>query len=219
LNSLELVNSLRRVDVPTIKSALADISTEADPTIKSLKLASLCSALWKERGIQLVVVGGSAIEILTEGAYTSGDLDFCHVTPVTLPMRERQAVMGLLQAQGGPRNWLVAGMYVDLLGPAESAARTPYRRVQGPYGEVWLMKPEDLLVERVLVSRYPQDDPAALDCAKKFTSVILGGGVSVDWAEVRRIASLPEYGNLSECTEIVTAIANELKVQNPLHPD
>jgi hypothetical protein len=33
------------------------------------------STLWRERGVELVVVGGSAIEILTEGAYASGDLD------------------------------------------------------------------------------------------------------------------------------------------------
>ena len=43
-------------------------------------------------------------------------------------------------------------MYLDLLGPAESLARPPYRRVEGPYGSFLVMKPEDLLVERVLVS-------------------------------------------------------------------
>jgi hypothetical protein len=207
------------MDATTIKSALTDISAEADPTVKSLKLASLCSALWMERGVQLVVVGGSAIEILTEGAYASGDLDFCHTTAATLPFRQRQEVMGLLGAKGGPRNWLVAGLYVDLLGPAESLARTPYRRVEGPYGEVLLMKPEDLLVERVLVSYYPLQDTAAIGCARKFISVILAGGLAVDWAEVRRIASLPDYDNLPECVRIVTAVADELKIQSPLHPD
>src|SRR5438067_655236 len=105
------------MDTKKIHAALADISAEGDPTLKSLKLASLCSSLWLERGIQLVVVGGSAIEILTEGAYASGDLDLCHATMANLPVRERQEVMGLLGAKGGPRNWQVAGMYVDLLGP------------------------------------------------------------------------------------------------------
>jgi hypothetical protein len=96
-----------------IQSALADITAEQDPTLKSLKMASLCSALWAERGVELVVVGGSAIEILTEGAYASGDLDLCHTNKATLPLRERQEVMGQLGARGGPRNWEVAGMYVD----------------------------------------------------------------------------------------------------------
>lgn len=205
------------MDAQKIRQAVADITKEADRTLKSLKLASLCSALWAERGVELVVVGGSAIEFLTEGAYASGDLDLCHITAVSLPMRERQEVMGLLGAEGGPRNWKVAGMYLDLLGSAESFARTSYRRIEGPYGDVLIMKPEDLLVERVLVSVYPQPNPTARECARKFVAVVLGGGVAVNWDEVRRVANLPEYRNLSECKTIVEAVANELKVKNPLH--
>ncbi|PYI85529.1 MAG: hypothetical protein DME26_10805, partial [Verrucomicrobia bacterium] len=156
---------------------------------------------------------------LTEGAYASGDLDMCHTTAATLPIRDRQEVMGLLGAQGGPRNWKVAGMYFDLLGPAESFARTPYRRVEGPYGSVLVMKPEDLLVERVLVSVYPQENSAARECAKKFLAVILGGGIALNWDEVRRVANLPEYRNLLECEALVKQVANELKIKNPLHTD
>jgi hypothetical protein len=204
------------MDAEKIKSALANITRERDPTIKSLKMASLCSALWAERGVELVVVGGSAIEILTEGAYASGDLDMCH-TSASLPIRERQEVMGLLGAKGGPRNWQVAGMFVDVLGFAESFARTPYRRVQAPYGDVLVMKPEDLLVERVLVSFYPGENLAARDCAKKLIAMILDGIVPVDWAEVRRLANLPEYRNLSECVKLVKEVADELKIKNPLH--
>ncbi len=207
------------MDANKIKSALADITTERDPTIKSLKMASLCTALWAERGAELVVVGGSAIEILTEGEYTSGDLDLCYTNQTTLPLRQRQEVMGLLGAKGGPRNWEVAGMFVDVLGAAESFARTPYRRVQGPYGEVRLMKPEDLLVERVLVAVYPGENPAAHDCAKKLAAMMLDGAIPVDWGEVRRLADLPEYRNLPECEKLVKEVADELKTKNPLHPD
>ncbi len=206
------------MDAAKIKSALADVTAEQDPTIKSLKMASLCSALWAERDVELVVVGGSAIEILTEGAYASGDLDLCH-TSASLPIRERQEVMGLLGAKGGPRNWQVAGMFVDVLGYAESFARTPYRRIQAPYGDVLVMKPEDLLVERVLVSVYPGENLAARDCAKKLIAMILDGVIPVDWSEVRRLANLREYRNLSECEALVGEVANELKTKNPLHTD
>jgi hypothetical protein len=48
------------MDAARIQAALADITAEQDPTLKSLKLASLCSTLWAERGVELVVVGGSA---------------------------------------------------------------------------------------------------------------------------------------------------------------
>src|SRR5450756_135390 len=206
------------MDASKIKSALADVTAEQDPTIKSLKMASLCSALWAERGVELVVVGGSAIEILTEGAYASGDLDLCH-TNASLPIRERQEVMGLLGAKGGPRNWQVAGMYVDVLGFAESFARTPYRRVQAPYGDVLVMKPEDLFVERVLVSVYPGENSSARECAKKLAAVIVAGAIPVDWNEVRRLANLPEYRNLPECEKLVKEVADELDLKNPLHSD
>lgn len=166
-----------------------------------------------------MVVGGSAIEILTDGAYASGDLDLCYINKVTVPLRQRQEVMGLLGAKGGPRNWEVGGIFVDVLGAAESFARTPYRRVQEPYGEVRLMNPEDLLVERVLVSFYPEKDEAARKCAKSLIAVILRGGIIVDWNEVRRLAKRVEYGNFPECEELIKEVADELKIKSPLHSD
>jgi hypothetical protein len=207
------------MDANRIKSAVADVTAEPDPTLKSAKLASLCSALWAERGVELVVVGGSAIEILTEGIYASGDLDMCYTNNATLPVRERQEVMGLLGAKGGPRNWQVAGMYLDLLGPVESFARTPFRRVDGPYGTFLVMKPEDLLVERVLVSYYPQHNLAARECAMSLIAAVLTGGIALNWGEVRRVANLPEYRNLAECEKLVKEAADELKIQSPLHSD
>jgi hypothetical protein len=207
------------MEVSKIKSALADITAEQDPTLKSAKLASLCSTLWAERGVELVVVGGSAIEILTEGAYASGDLDMCHANKATLSVDERKEIMSLLNAKGGPRNWQVAGMYLDLLGPAESFAHTPFRRIEAPYGSFLVMKPEDLLVERVLMTFYLGESQTARDCAKKFISVILTGGVAVNWNEVRRLANLPEYRNLQECEKLVKEVADELKIKSPLHSD
>jgi len=74
------------MDAEKIKFALADVTAEQDPTI----------------------------EILTEGAYASGDLDMCHANKATLSVDERKEIMGLLDAKGDPRNWQVAGMYLDL---------------------------------------------------------------------------------------------------------
>lgn len=204
------------MDPETIKSAIAEVTAELDPTVKSLKMASLVSALWAEQGFELVVVGGSAIEIFTEGAYTSGDLDLCYTNTSAPPLRQRQEIMGLLGAKGGPRSWQVGGMFVDVLGFVESLAQTPYRRVRGPYGDVLLMKPEDLLVERVLVSFYPEPNPAAQKCARSLAVVMLVGAVNTDWSEIRRIANRPEYRNLEQCKTLVREVADELKVKSPL---
>ena len=194
---------------------MADISADTDPTRKAAKLASLVSALFRERGVELVVVGGSAIELLTDGAYASGDVGLCPLLPGALPLRERQQIMGQFGAQGGPRSWQVAGAFVDLLGPLETLARTPLRRLRGAYGLVQVVAPEELLVERVLVSIYPQAYPPARDCAKKLAAVALGGALELDWAEVRRLANLPEYRILPKCKALVREVANELKNQEP----
>jgi hypothetical protein len=199
-----------------IRAAVADISADTDPTRKAAKLASLCSALFRERGVELVVVGGSAIELLTEGAYTSGDVDLCRLTPASLPLRERQEIMGQLGAQGGPRSWQVAGAFVDLLGTLESVARTPLRKLQGPYGVVQIVQPEELLVERVLVSIYPQAHPPARQCAKMLAAVALKGQLGMDWREVRRLAARPEYRILPQCKALVREAANELELKSPL---
>jgi len=143
----------------------------------------------------------------------------CHTTAVNLPVRQRQEVMGILGAKGGPRNWEVAGMYLDLLGPAESFARTPYRRIEAPFGGVLVMKPEDLLVERVLISVYPQPNVPARKCARILAVVALGGAVKMDWEEVLRVASLPEYSNVKECKKLVREVSDELKVKNPFDTD
>ncbi len=120
---------------------------EQDPTLKNER----CTLRFGRNAVSnLSWLAGSAIEILKEGAYASGDLDMCHATAATLPIAQRKVIMGLLDAKGGPRNWQVAGMYLDLLGPAESFARPPYRRVEAPYGSILLMKPDDYTGEWIV---------------------------------------------------------------------
>jgi hypothetical protein len=200
-----------------IQQALADITAETDPTLKHLKLASLVSAVFRERGIELVVVGGSAIEFYTEGAYVSGDLDMCLISPARLDVRSRQERMGCLGATGGPRNWQVAGQYVDILGEVETLAQTPFDELQAPYGPVRLVSPEDLLVERILISVYPHPhEPAAL-CARKLIAVALSGQVELDWQEARRLATRPEYDILPALEKLVGEVAHELGKPSPYH--
>lgn len=200
-----------------IQRALGDITAETDSTLKHLKLASLVSAVFRKQGVELVVVGGSAIEFYTEGAYVSGDLDLCLVSPARLDIRTRQELMGQLDGRGGPRSWQVAGQYVDILGQVETLARTPFDEIDAPYGPVRLVSPEDLLVERVLVSVYPQRDETADACARKLIAVALSGQVELDWQEARRLAELPEYRILPVLKELVGKVAHELGRPSPYH--
>jgi hypothetical protein len=202
-----------------IESALADITVEADPTLKHLKLASLVSAVFGERGIDLVVVGGSAIEFYTEGAYVSGDLDLCiAAAPGPVGARTRQEIMGQLRATGGPRSWQVAGAYLDVLGTFENLARTPVRRLEGPFGEIRVCPVEELIVERVLVSRYPQEYAPARECAKKMLAAALQEEVATDWPEVKRLAESRAYQNWPDVQTLVHEQAQALQVRSPYDP-
>jgi len=127
--------------------------------------------------------------------------------------------MGRLGGQGGPRNWKVAGTFVDILGELETAALTPLRRVNGPFGDYLVIQPEDLLVERVLVSVYPQTYPPARETARKLIAVALRRGLDLDWQEVKRVARLPAYDNLEEVAGLTREVAHELRTTSPLDSD
>lgn len=182
-------------------------------------LASLVTVAFRERGVDLVVVGGSAVEFYTDGAYTSGDVDLClHPCSKSLSLRARQEAMGELGAEGGPRNWRLAGLFVDVLGALESSAHTPLRQLDGPFGPLALVQPEDLIAERVLVSVYPHENANARSVARKLVAVALSGQLQLDWAELWRVAARPEYGILPECRLLVNEVAHELAVPSPANP-
>jgi hypothetical protein len=179
-------------------------------------MAGLCSALFRQSGVELAVVGGAAIEFFTEGAYVSGDIDLCAVkSREPLTARFRQEIMGRLGAVGGPRSWQVAGLFVDVLGSFENLARTPLRKIATPFGDVSLAPPEELLVERVLISAYPQSYPPARDCARKLAAAALQSEIELDWSEVRRLAEERAYGNWNDVLALIDEEAEALKIRSP----
>ena len=202
-----------------IHAARRQIEQEPDPTLKNLMLASLVTTAFRDRGVELVVVGGSAVEFYTEGRYVSGDVDLCvHPREQSLPLRLRQEIMGGLGAEGGPRSWRVAGLFVDVLGPLESSAQTPLRQLECPFGPISVIQPEDLIAERVLVSVYPHRNDEARGVAKKLIAMVLEGRLGVDWQELIRVVGRPEYAVLDSLHTLVSEVADELGVANPLHP-
>jgi len=200
-----------------IAAALRGIARERDPNLKAQKLASLVCAVFRARGIELVVVGGSAIEFYTDGAYLSGDIDLCQLKPATpIPLRLSQEIMGSLGGMGGPRSWQVAGLFVDVLGPVELSARSPLRKLQAPYGDITLVAAEELAVERVLIAVYPQPNREARACAKQLLGVAVKGIVKVDWREIKRLAKSPAYRVYPELKVIVKEVCDQLNIKNPL---
>jgi len=172
-----------------IEKARGDIEATADLLERAMKLSGLLTTLFQERGFPLVVVGGSAVEFYTEGGYMSGDIDFCRKTLKAVPPRLMQEIAESLGGKGLGRNWLVCGLYVDLLGVLETESTLPERTLETPYGTVKILPPELALVERVL---YAEQDAECVASARQMMAAALADA-SFDWAESERLAALPDF--------------------------
>ena len=196
--------------MPDFETILREITGTANLLEKSLRLTGLVTRVFAEVGWPLVVVGGSAVEFYTEGAYMSGDIDLCRRTAAPIPLRQAQDIMAQLGATGGPRSWKVAGLFVDLLGLLENEAQTPLRTVQTPYGPISLMPAELALVERTLLAYYPRPDSEARDVARKLMAVCVSGATPVDWVEVDRLCTLPAFNIVRELDELKREVSRAI---------
>jgi len=185
---------------------------EATPSLleRALKLTGLVTRLFREAGWDLVVVGGSAVEFYTEGAYMSGDIDLCRRTAAPIPLRRAQDLMGQLGATGGPRSWKVAGLFVDVLGLLENEAVTPCRTITTPCGPITIIPPELAVVERTLPAFYPKPDREARNVARKMLTACVRGSTPVDWDEIDRLARLPAYNVAKELASLKKEVTREL---------
>ena len=187
-----------------IATARADIEATGDLLERALKLSGLITTLFAERGFHLVVVGGSAVEFYTEGGYMSGDIDFCRKTLKAIPPRIMQEVAERLGGKGLGRNWLICGLYVDILGLLESETSLADRVVQTPYGEVRMLPPELALAERVL---FAEQDAECVASARQMMAAALKDA-DFDWAEAERLAALRDFSVLPQMHKLKEEIAN-----------
>ena len=187
-----------------IKEAQADIEATGDLLERALKLSGLISELFQERGFPLVVVGGSAVEFYTEGGYMSGDIDFCRRTLRAVPPRLMQEIAEKLGGRGLGRNWLICGLYVDILGLLESETILPDRILETPYGKVRILPPELALVERVLYAQ--QDRECEASACQMMVAAIKDE--HFDWEEAERLAALADFQVLPQLQELKRSVGN-----------
>jgi len=187
-----------------LEKARSDIEATADLLERAMKLSGLLTTLFQERGFPLVVVGGSAVEFYTEGGYMSGDIDFCRKTLKAVPPRLMQEIAESLGGKGLGRNWLVCGLYVDLLGVLETESTLPERTLETPYGAVKILPPELALVERVL---YAEQDAECVVSARQMMAAALSDA-SFDWREAERLAALPDFSVADQLKALKREIAD-----------
>lgn len=175
---------------------------EKDQTRKNLLVAEVVSELLRGAGTEPVVVGGSAVEFYTEGAYVSGDVDICFAGARLPTPRERETLLSTVGEAVSIRSWDVAGVIVDILGSLETSARGPLQEI----GQLRLIQLEDLIAERILIATVPQFDADRWAVAK----ILLAAGwknlVTLDRAELQRVAASPDYRVAEELQSLITEI-------------
>jgi hypothetical protein len=118
--------------------------------------------------------------------------------------------MSSLGATGGPRSFRIDDRWVDILGQVERMSKAPYQSVKTAYGVVTLMPVEELLVDRVFTSVYPQENDEAKACAEKLMAVCIRGNVPVDWPEAAKMAGAKEYGIGKEFEEFKKTVSKQI---------
>jgi hypothetical protein len=128
------------------------LKAAASSTDRILYLAAMLSTELTRPEGSVIVVGGSAIEVYTLGAYTSGDIDL--VVP-------RKFAAGILESWGfvtEGRTWRHKAwkLDVDLVGGTYHGSSERLREIATPYGRVRLASSEDLLVNRLIEAKHWQ---------------------------------------------------------------
>ena len=206
------------MDKQRIEEVMRLIEAESDLNARALLMAALVSELFRERGFEPVVVGGSAIEFYTDGAYMSGDTDICWSGGRIPTPDEKGEIMSQIPdaARSGTRSWKCAGLWVDLLGELSSYGKLPPLALETPAGQVVLLTVEELLAERVFAARrWTGYNEADDQCAKKLLACILRGDLPCNWDEARRIAALPAYRCLNELDTMRAEVEKLLESSDP----
>lgn len=128
---------------------------------KHARILAFGALLARESHSDVLIVGGSAIEVYTRGGYVSGDVDI---------VGEREKIVPVLERWGFAKpsrlwirdNWEIA---VDIVGKHYTGATNRLRTLSTPYGPVRLAVPEDLLVKRLIEAKHWKQTKALEDAA------------------------------------------------------
>lgn len=164
---------------------------ESEPT-RARKIRAFGALLGRESGLGaegLTIVGGSALEVYTEGEYASDDLD--------VVASDRKRLERTLQGWGF-RN---RGMYwvsdrlpflMQVVGSYDRAGRTHSLVFSTPHGRVRVTSLEYVLVKRLVEARYwtrPEAYAEALLGARRNTG-------RIDWDHLQTLAAQESVGDM-----------------------
>jgi len=121
----------------------------AESPERTAAIAQWVQSLYPEKDIP-ILVGGSAVELYTGGAYITGDLDF--VGHVPTQARKALTVAGFVKLG---KNWIHEEAKIFLEFPSSNLGEGEREAVLnlGPF-RIRIVSPEDLLVDRMAAWKY-----------------------------------------------------------------
>lgn len=138
--------------------------------------------LSKEAKTDIVIVGGSAIEVYTSGKYVSADIDLVGERPSIIRALERWGFHreGRLWSRPDLRLW------VDPVGRDYTGDLRRLREVSTPYGSVRLASVEDLIAKRLIETKvWPRGGTELFDQAVALAAEYHD---EIDWEYVTAVA-------------------------------
>jgi hypothetical protein len=134
-----------------------------------------------EIGSEVIVVGGSAIEVYTRGGYASGDIDI---------VGGEERIRTVLKRWGfhkDGRIWIQEDwkLAVDTVGEHYTGDRSRTRELSTSYGRVRLAGVEDLIAKRLASAKHwniPDDIGQA-------AQLLAGFGDEIDWTYLQEVAA------------------------------
>lgn len=165
---------------------LRPILTQPDGPQKTAALVAWVQALYKGRTSKPVLVGGAAVELLTGGAYTTGDLDFAGHVP--------KAVQSAFVAAGfrkKGRHWIHAEGQVFLEFPAEELEADEESVDLDIAGwRLRVLAPEAILVDRLAAWELWSSSTDAVNAFLVLRAV----GDRLDWSMIEALARKRQVG-------------------------
>ena len=164
----------------------------SDPTRKQLRFVAL---LAKKLGVstdELVVVGGSATAIFTDGRYTSDDIDIV----LTGHSDQRDGILSRWGFKKQGRQWFNEnlGIFIDFVKPPYTFDKSRTQVILTVDGPVRIASIEDLLVKWMLSSKF-WNVPKDMEYARLLA---LSNRDRIDWRYVERLSMSEDVGDYLE---------------------
>jgi len=159
------------------------------PTEKALHFAALLAAAGEVSPDDLIVVGGSAIEIYTNGQYTSGDIDI-----VLSPSRTLTPILAEWNFKSQGRIWYNddLGIVLDFVKPPYTYDESRTQVLVTPHGPVRIAAIEDLLIKRLVSAKWWRR-PGDVEHAKLLAVIYAD---RIDWKYVENLAKREDVGDV-----------------------